>query len=232
MIEVAFGYRRRRRAEYGRRVIEGFNFSPGHRRLAVPTRTAAGAASTSKHDDPVTVFAHLTSPRLSFLDRGKAKVNLPQRSAVKLTDIVTAVTKAWTKQKRAEIRHARRAAAAQRTRWAERDKPMNQKDAAYAGDGRRLHDRERQRDAAAPTRARFIYAARPRMLASDRQAEARHKYFTPDAAARLHERQPGRDGDWNIVVGRPWPLHRAAHRPRIGFGTLAVQGLHRELPRA
>ena len=48
----------------------------------------------------------MTSPRLSFADKGKAKLNLPDTVAAKLTDMVTAVTKAWTKQKLAEIRHA------------------------------------------------------------------------------------------------------------------------------
>ena len=73
MIEAAFGYRSRDdEAEYGLRVIEGFNFGPaiGGR----PSRLAKRLATAEVEDvDPVTVFVHLTCPRLDFLDRGKAR---------------------------------------------------------------------------------------------------------------------------------------------------------------
>jgi hypothetical protein len=103
VIEVAFGYRADDAYERGRDVIEGFNFAPaiGDSPFQLEQKLEHLYLTT---DIPATVFAHLTSPRLSFTDKGKAKLNLPALVTAKLSEMVTAVTKTWTKQKLAEIR--------------------------------------------------------------------------------------------------------------------------------
>ena len=78
MVEAAFGYRPGTdEADYGLRVVEGFNFSPAidGSPFQLEQRLALNRVG---EDDPVTVFAHLTAPRLNFLDRGKAR-NLSAR---------------------------------------------------------------------------------------------------------------------------------------------------------
>jgi Histidine kinase-, DNA gyrase B-, and HSP90-like ATPase len=126
MIEAAFGYRGD--DEQGSLVAEGFNFAPSVGGSPFDLRVLFGAANIEK-DDPVVVFLHVASPRLDFLDRGKAKVALPPEINRQLTDLAIAITSKWQKQKRAEIRHAdaywRRA-----DRMAKRDR-MTIKDAAY-----------------------------------------------------------------------------------------------------
>ena len=68
-------------SQYGRDVIEGFNFAPaiGDSPFQLEQRLASLDVDA---DDPVTVFAHLTAPRLSFADKGKAKFNLPDTVGV------------------------------------------------------------------------------------------------------------------------------------------------------
>ena len=104
MVEAAFGYRPGAdEADYGLRVVEGFNFSPAidGSPFQLEQRLALNRVG---EDDPVTVFAHLTAPRLNFLDRGKARISLPDTVEREIMGMVTAVTKIWTKQKTVEIR--------------------------------------------------------------------------------------------------------------------------------
>ena len=104
MIEVAFGYRG---DEYASNVVEGFNFTPAVGGSPFHLEGRLENAEVEP-DDPVTVFVHLTSPRLNFLDRGKARVSLPDAVAAKLIEMVAAVTDKWTKQKRPRYATRRR----------------------------------------------------------------------------------------------------------------------------
>jgi hypothetical protein len=90
--------------EEGSRIVEGFNFTPAVG--ASPFRLEGKLAEQMiGEDDPVIAFAHLVSPRLEFLDRGKAQVALPSAVAAKLGDLVRGVTARWRKQRKAEERH-------------------------------------------------------------------------------------------------------------------------------
>ena len=62
----------RRRHRPARR--RGLQLQPGRRRIAVQPRRALAHADIES-DDAVTVFAHLTSPRLNFLDKGASAVD-------------------------------------------------------------------------------------------------------------------------------------------------------------
>jgi hypothetical protein len=93
VIEVAFGYRG---DEDPRRVAEGFNFAPAIG--GSPFRLAERLENLDLDShDPVTVFAHVACPRLDFLDRGKARVRLPDEVDDKLVELLTSAIKAWTK---------------------------------------------------------------------------------------------------------------------------------------
>ena len=88
VIEVAFGYREddENPAEDRR----GLRLHPGHRRLAVQALGAAGRPrSTPTTRSPVRPCGR---PRLAFLDRGKARVELPRKVADKLNELVNSVT--------------------------------------------------------------------------------------------------------------------------------------------
>jgi DNA topoisomerase VI subunit B len=127
MIEVAFGYRGEDSGK-GRLIAEGFNFSPAIGGSPFDLQGLFGQAQIER-EDPVTVFVHAASPRLAFLDRGKARVALPHMVAVRLADLVTSASAKWTKQKRAEIRSSS-AFWRRRDAMVKRDKPMKQTAAA------------------------------------------------------------------------------------------------------
>lgn len=91
VIEAAFGYRPDEDDDYGLRAVEGFNFTPAIG--GSPFRLGERVENADLgEDDPVTVFAHLTSPRLDFLDKGKARVALPDVVAARLMRLVGEVT--------------------------------------------------------------------------------------------------------------------------------------------
>jgi hypothetical protein len=55
---------------------------------------------------PVVFAAHLACPRVDFSDRGKSAFIIPQEVARTIINLVESATKAWTKQRRDEDRHA------------------------------------------------------------------------------------------------------------------------------
>ena len=124
------------------------------------------------------MFAHVACPRLDFLDRGKSRVNLPPDVSAKLNAMVDAVTAKWTKQKKAEIRepnayHRRRDA------MTKRDKPTTVKEAAYDGDGGRLHCSASSNDTLPANPRQIMYAARPAILAATAKTEMSTTSISP-----------------------------------------------------
>ena len=226
VIEVAFGYRPDPdEAQYGLRVVEGFNFAPaiGGSPFQLEQRLASLDVDD---DDPVTVFAHMTSPRFSFADKGKAKINLPDTVAAKLTDMVTAVTKTWTKQKLDEIRHAN-AKARRNEKLARPTRKTNIKDAAYevmeasyllmseppAGRPDRLPVRPRQ----------IMYAARPSILRATGKQEFDDGYFTQNVLVEYMIDNPVQTASWDIIWDDRGHIQEPHTNRLIGLGTLAVR---------
>jgi hypothetical protein len=162
VIEIAFGFR----DDEGMDLNEGFNFTPAIG--ASPFRLAERLAYAQiEPGDPVTVFAHVASPRLDFLDRGKSRVSLPHAVSEKLTDMVVAVTAKWTKQKKAEIRE-HNAYLRRRDAMVGRDRPTSIKEAAY------LHASANDTLPANPRQ--IMYAARPAILAATGKETLDSKY--------------------------------------------------------
>jgi DNA topoisomerase VI subunit B len=221
VIEVAFGYRPDPdEAQYGLRVVEGFNFAPaiGGSPFQLKQRLASLDVDD---DDPVTLFAHMTSPRFSFADKGKAKINLPDTVAAKLTDMVTAVTKTWTKQKLDEIRHAD-AVTRRMDALVRRDRPMKQTKAAasvmvlaymFASANGTLPANPRQ----------IFYAARPRILKLTGLQKIDSKYFTQTLLPNFMNANPDETADWNIAWDDRGHFAEPHTERVIGLGTLAVR---------
>ena len=223
VIEVGFGFRPD--SQYGRDVIEGFNFAPaiGDSPFQLEARLASLDVDA---DDPVTVFAHLSAPRLSFADKGKAKLNLPVTVGNKLSEMVTAVTKAWTKQKLAEIRHsdamARRVERMTRpTRnWTIKDAAYEVMEASYRlmsepadGGPDRLPVRPRQ----------IMYAARPSILRATGKQEFDDGYFTQNVLVEYMIDHPDETASWDIIWDDRGHIQEPHTNRLIGLGTLAVR---------
>jgi DNA topoisomerase VI subunit B len=223
VIEVGFGFRPD--SQYGRDVIEGFNFAPaiGDSPFQLEQRLASLDVDA---DDPVTVFAHLTAPRLSFADKGKAKFNLPDTVGGKLSEMVTAVTKAWTKQKLAEIRHndamARRVERMTRpTRnWTIKEAAYEVMEASYLlmsepadGGPDRLPVRPRQ----------IMYAARPSILRTTGKQEFDDGYFTQNVLVEYMIDHPDETVSWDIIWDDRGHIQEPHTGRLIGLGTLAVR---------
>jgi hypothetical protein len=107
-IEVAFAYCP---DAYLRQVIAGVNFSvaidnPFNRLGPFESLTSMLARQHVDFDDPVVVVLHYTCPRVDFSDRGKSALTLPREVGHTVGELINAVTKEWSKQRRAELRHA------------------------------------------------------------------------------------------------------------------------------
>jgi Histidine kinase-, DNA gyrase B-, and HSP90-like ATPase len=186
VIEVAFGYRG---DDGAATVIEGFNFAPavGGSPFSLEGRLAGAEVDS---EDPVTVIAHIACPRFTFTDKGKTRVALPPWVNIKLTEMVTSATKAWTKQKRAEIRD-HNAWERRHDRMSKPEKPMSQKEAfeqiaaqAYASAAGTV---------GLATQRQVFYGARRLMLALLGSA-AQLEIYLPDAPGGLYGGASGRDG--------------------------------------
>ena len=167
---------------------------------------------------PVIAFAHVVSPRLEFLDRGKARVALPFLVGAKLNEMVGAVTERWCKQRKAEERHA--SAAARRSEaMTKRHKPMTIKEAAYEvmeaaylkASGNRRY----------PANARQIYyAARGDILARTGKDTLDSDYFTQTLLIDYIEEH---DCDWDVAIDARGRLTEPHGGETVDLGTLEVR---------
>jgi hypothetical protein len=198
-------------------LIEGFNFTPAIGDS--PFRLEGLLAQQMVDDeDPVIAFVHLASPRLEFLDRGKARVALPGFVAAKLKDMVAAVTARWRKQRKAEERHA--SAVAWRWEAMRRShRPLSIKKAAaqvleqaydIASAGRTL-----------PANARQIYyAARPMVLKLTGRDSLDSAYFIQQVIVDyVEENEP----DWDLAFDARGDFVEPHGGAVVDLGTLEVR---------
>ena len=168
----------------------------------------------------------MTSPRLSFADKGKAKLDLPDTVAAKLTEMVTAVTKVWTGQKLAEIRN-KDAASRRSERMTRPTRNTTIKEAAYEvmeasyllmsepadGGPDRLPVRPRQ----------IMYAARPSILRATGKQEFDDGYFTQNVLVEYMIDNPEQTASWDIIWDDRGHIQEPHTNRLIGLGTLAVR---------
>jgi DNA topoisomerase 6 subunit A-like protein/histidine kinase/DNA gyrase B/HSP90-like ATPase len=213
-IETAFGFSGE---EEGSCIVEGFNFTPAVG--ASPFRLEGKLAEQMiGQDDPVIAFAHLVSPRLEFLDRGKAQVALPFAVAAKLRDLVGGVTARWRKQRKAEERHEK-ARARRLDALIGREPRTTIKEAAWAvmeEAWRKASDNERL-----PANARQImYAARPAILErTGKQTLSDHYFIQGLLVDYVNETGVA----WDVVFDERGHLVEPHTSRMIGLGTLNVR---------
>jgi DNA topoisomerase 6 subunit A-like protein len=215
-LEVAFGYRE---DDLGVHVREGFNFTPAIGGSPFRLREVLNRLQFET-DDPVTVFAHVACPRFSFLDRGKARVNLPAPIENKLLELIVSATSKWTKQKKAEIRE-HNARLRRRDSMVRRDRPVSIKEAAY------IIMVEAYLKAAGSvgmaTQRQVYYAARRQVLETTKRDKLDSKYFCQTLLVDYMNEHPDECAEWDVISDDRGHF-REPHSGRVvGLGTVAVR---------
>jgi DNA topoisomerase VI subunit B len=219
-IETAFAYRPNRKGPY---MVTGLNFSPvigGY-----PFRQLVNIL-TEQHvsaDDPVALFVHVTCPRFTFTDKGKAAVELPDDVAIKTIELVEAVTAKWKKQYEAEIRTSSAALRRAERLARRRERGMSKKDAAYeviekaymeASDNGRL-----------PATARQVYyPSRRMMLPLIKEGEdVNDNDFTQRLLPDFMAAHPELTADWDVVFDDRGTATEPHTGRAIALGTIDVR---------
>ena len=180
-------------------LVTGVNWSPG---IVNPFRKIGGyggldgvlALQYIELGDPVCLFVHLASARVEYTDRGKSAIVAAEQ--LPIIEAVQDVTKAWRKQRLAEIKDHN--AALRRRDAMTRTRRVTQKDAAYqvmeeaylkASAGGTLPAKARQ----------IMYAARPHILAATGIEKLDSAYFTQTLLPNFMTENPDLTADWKVV---------------------------------
>ena len=170
-------------------------------------------------EQPVAVFAHLSMPGLSFADRGKSSVLLPPDVGDAIDAAAEYVTKAWSKQRKAEQRSD-----AARDRRAEklskRRGRMTVKDAAWSV----MADAyAKAAGSIGQANARQImYAARGEIqeLAGKPLSD---DYFTQTLLPDYMAEHPDLTAAWDVLYDARGALHEPHGRRSVPLGTAKVR---------
>ena len=163
-----------------RQLITGVNWSPGivnpFRSLGYGRGLESLLAEKFAGPQEPCMLVHLACPRVTYTDRGKSAIVMNSRAdADALLDAVTAVTRSWTRQRKAELRDrsreiSRRDALARRRR-------VTIKDAAWRRSWPLPTGMPRPTRPSANAR-QIMYAARPDILRLTRRDQLDDDYFT------------------------------------------------------
>jgi DNA topoisomerase VI subunit B len=225
LVEVAFGWCPQIRQ---RRIFRGLNWSAA---IGDPFGSIGfgdqSLGEVLRHYEagpyePIAIFVHLACPRFEFRDHGKSNVKLPGAVAAQIVDLLKAVTAKWTKQRRAEKKHAA-AEARRRDQLIKSDKPTPRRDAAWdvmkdaylaaSGNGK------------LPTKPRQImYRARPRVIELAGKWYKSDQHFTQIVLVNYMAAHPDECADWDIVWDDRGHFVEPHTGRKIGLGTLAVRG--------
>ena len=220
VLEVACGWTETPRARLQR--LGGFNFTPA---LGIPFPLLHELCDTAEMegDDPVTLFVHVTCPRLDATDRGKTAVALPAEVSEALRTLVLKVAEPWTKLKAKVRREGRRQALAE-ARERRTERPMSVKEAAWqVMEAAYLKASSQGR---LPANARQImYAARPDVirLTGKEQPWKTSQYFTQRLLPDFLEAHPARTADWDVVFDARGHFREPHTRHAFGLGTVEVR---------
>ena len=222
ILETAFGWVPR--VDH-RLLITGVNWSPGilnpfrdARSLRSEPRCAGdprpGRAARPSDPDP----AHgkpAGRVHRSGQERGSNSMN-----ARKIIAAVEGVTSKWTKQRKAEERHAaaegnRRDAMTRRRRVTIKDAAYDAMPAAYA---------KASANGTLPALARQImYAARPTILARTGKEQLNDEYFTQQLLPNFMAEHPELTAGWNVVFDARGNFVEPHTEKRVPLGTLNVR---------
>jgi DNA topoisomerase VI subunit B len=173
-------------------------------------------------DEPIYLIIHVAYPRMSFMDRGKGAVTFPSGITNRIKEALTAVTKAWTRQRKAEERHAsaernRRDRLTRRERVTIKEAAHEIMEAAYLKASGKLGTANARQ---------IMYAARGHILERTERNSLDDAYFTqvllPDYVAETGVK-------WDVAYDDRGHF-KEPHTDRvIGLGTLAVRRYLAEL---
>jgi DNA topoisomerase VI subunit B len=175
-------------------------------------RQRAGAA------EPIVLALHLTAPRLSFLDRGKAQLSLPYEVEKTIAKAIETVTAKWAAQRKREER-ASRSEARRHDALVKRDKPMTVKEAAWevmpqayaiASSNGTLPANPRQ----------IYYPARGPIIQATGNDTLSSQYFCQTLLVDYIEEK---GVEWDIVWDDRGHFREPHTKREIGLGTLAVR---------
>ena len=142
----------------------------------------------------VIVFVHLACARVEYTDRGKSAIVAADE--LPIVEAVQDVTKAWRKQRIAEIKDYN--AALRRRDAMTRTRRVTQKDAAF-----QVMEEAYLKASAngtLPAKARQImYAARPHVLAMTGIEKMELQYFTQTLLPDFMTENPALTADWKVV---------------------------------
>ena len=211
-----------------RLLITGVNWSPG---ILNPFRELGTVGHFGQsldtiltrqrvdRDDPVILALHMACPRVRVHRSGQKRGGDPM-NARKIIAAVEGVTAKWTKQRKAEERHAaaegnRRDAMTRRRRVTIKDAAYDAMPAAYA---------KASANGTLPALARQImYAARPTILARTGKEQLNDEYFTQQLLPNFMTEHPELTAGWNVVFDARGNFVEPHTEKRVPLGTLNVR---------
>jgi DNA topoisomerase VI subunit A len=170
--------------------------------------------------DPVLVGVHLVYPAADFIDRGKTRLKLPSDITNAVEIAVANVTKAWTKQRKAEERSA--------SARARRDDVMSRRKKVDLTQAAAEIMEEAYLIASAqgtlPANARQIYyAARAYILKRTGRDTFGAQYFTQTLLINFMRNNAELTADWDVVFDDRGHFIEPHTKYGIGLGTIAVR---------
>ena len=221
LTECGFAYRG---GSGGRTMVTGLNWSAavggnpfrevGSGLESILTEQRCGSA------EPISLFLHVASPRLAFLDRGKKTVALPYWVNTAVVAAIRHVTAQWTKQRKSEERD--RQARLRRDDAMHASRPMSKKEAAYQVMAWAYA--KASTNGTLPANARQIYyAARSEVMRLAEAEDVRSGDFTQRLLVGYMNDHPEECASWDVVFDDRGHLVEPHTKRVVGLGTLAVR---------
>jgi hypothetical protein len=162
---------------------------------------------------------HITCPRFAFTDRGKGSIVLPFPMGDYIGDAIKAVSKAWTRQSKAEHREA--AARSRRTERLTIKRKVSIKDAAYAVMERAYLEASANGRLPA-TATQIMYAARGEIQRrTDKQLN--RQYFNQTLLPDYMDDNPETTATWDVLYDDRGHFIDPHNGEIIGLGTKSVR---------
>jgi DNA topoisomerase VI subunit B len=206
-----------------RMLVSGVNFSPG---ILNPFRELGGYGLDGllEHlragaDEPVIHVLYYTCARVAYSDRGKSAVMMDASRGKALSDVVTQVSREWTKQRKAEDREASRKL--KRHEALTRTRRMSIKEAAYLAIETAYL--KASANGTLPAHARQVmYAARGQIQEmTGKQLD--DAYFTQTLLPDFIMAYPQMTSDWDVVFDARGHLTEPHTGRVVPLGTIDVR---------
>jgi len=223
ILELGFAVNQREYLQNSGPRLAGLNWSPTRRMPFYQLESVLGEARVDPWD-PVSIVIHLASPRLDFVDRGKAQLSLPDEVRASLSSAIRRITKHWKRAKRSvDAKNRVLHREIERMRKAQKASQLSIKDAAYqVMEEAYMHA---SGDGAHPANARQImYSARKQVQElTGGKCWKQSSYFTQDLLPNYTNDYPDLTKDWDVV----WDVRGHISEPhterQIEIGTLNIR---------